>query len=401
MISRGSRPLSRTFRRSPADPTHDAPAAKSPNHSRKSRGKALLIFFLILVAPPALGAAWAGPAEASRPHYLGGHPLCEASAALWIPCPDDGTRTCLLVGDNELRHSLYAIPFDGHRLDVANRTCLNIKPLLSDEDEFQLSDIESLTVLGSGEVLVYGSHSRNKRCERSKKRRRYLGIRLENGAAVAGEVKLERTKKSFKLEDAFPPDAGGALKALRQAVKEAEEEAERLDEEMGDAECHFAESLNVEGAAAIPGPSGDEVWLGLRAPLVDGKAALIRHEKGLKKFSFDKARLVDLDGWAIRDLTYARGWIWGLAGPVPDDAVSLFKLWRFRVAELGGEGAIEVEYLTEVPNSAEGLAIWGDSAVVIMDGDQLKDPPDEPCVESGPEDMCKTDASYVVLRVPW
>jgi hypothetical protein len=93
--------------------------------------------------------------------------------------------------------------------------------------------------------------------------------------------------------------------------------------------------------------------VGLRAPLVDGKAVLVRHKAGLKALEFDAARLVDLNGWGIRDLTYANGWVWGLSGPVQDDEVTSFRLWRFRVGALGHKGVIEVTQLREVPNGAE------------------------------------------------
>ena len=63
-------------------------------------------------------------ARAKAPH-LGGYPVCEASAAAWIPCPDDPAVPCLLVGDNELQQVLFVFPFDGHQLDVARRRPLD------------------------------------------------------------------------------------------------------------------------------------------------------------------------------------------------------------------------------------------------------------------------------------
>ena len=328
-------------------------------------------------------------ARAKAPH-LGGYPLCEASAAAWIPCPDDPGVTCLLVGDNELPQALFVFPFDGHQLDVVRRHQLDITPVLSSKDDFELADIEALTVLGSGEVLIYGSHSRNNACERKKKRRRYVSIKLQQASVIAGGIKLVRTEEDFDLVNAFPKDATGDLQTVRQAVKAAEAEAD----------THCEGAFNVEGAVALPGPSGDEVWVGLRAPLVDGKAVLVRHKAGLKAFEFDAARLVDLNGWGIRDLTYANGWVWGLSGPVQDDEVTSFRLWRFRVDALGHKGVIEVTQLREVPNGAEGLAVWGNVAVVLIDGSELKNPPahiDGIAIT----DICKQDASYVVVSVPW
>jgi hypothetical protein len=283
----------------------------------------------------------------------------------------------------------FAFPFDGHRLIVEKRQRVDITPVLSPDDNQELSDIEALTILGSGEVLLYGSHSRNKACERKKKRRRYVSMKLQHGRVAAGEIAIVRTKKNFALVHAFPDNATGDLQAVREAVRAVEARA--------DTQCE--EAFNVEGVVAIPKPSIDEVWVGLRSPLVNGMAALLRHKAGLKTLAFDAARLVDLGGWGIRDLTYARGWVWGLSGPVQDDDETPHKLWRFRVGSLGHTGIIKVTHLGDVPNSAEGLAIWGNAAVVFMDGNTLKDPAtiDGTVVN----DICKDDASYVIVSVPW
>lgn len=351
--------------------------------SFRSDRRAIFLLSLLLMLP------LTARARAKAPH-LGGHPVCEASAAVWIPCPDDPAVPCLLVGDNERRQALFAFPFDGHQLDVAKRRQLDITPVLSSKDDFELSDIEALTVLGSGEVLIYGSHSRNNACERKEKRRRYVSMKLQQGMVVAGEIELVRTKEDFDLVNAFPQDATGDLQEVRQAVKAAEAEA--------DTRCEGA--FNVEGAVALPGPSGDEVWVGLRAPLVNGKAVLVRHKAGLKALEFDAARLVALDGWGIRDLTYARGWVWGLSGPVHDDEVTPFRLWRFRVGALGGKGVIDVTQLREVPNGAEGLAVGWNAAVVLMDGSELTHPPAH-IDGTAVDDICKRDASYVIVSIPW
>ncbi|WP_295442237.1 hypothetical protein [uncultured Thiodictyon sp.] len=48
------------------------------------------------------------PSTIAQP-LLGQSPLCEASAALILPCP--GTRdTCLVVGDNEVSDKLFWFP---------------------------------------------------------------------------------------------------------------------------------------------------------------------------------------------------------------------------------------------------------------------------------------------------
>ena len=344
----------------------------------------IVVLLMTLFLPPLMSEA-----RPKLPH-LGGYPLCEASAAVWIPCLHDAATTCLLVGDNEQRQTLFSIPFDGHRLEVDKRQAVDMTPVLSPDDDDELSDLEALTILGSGEVLMYGSHSRNQACERKAARRRYVSMRLQPPTVVAGAIEVVRTKKTFDLAKAFPDDAMGDLQMVRETIKATEANA--------DTQCEGA--FNVEGAVALPGASDDEVWVGLRAPLVDGKAVLVRHKAGLKALEFDAARFVDLDGWGIRDLTYARGWVWGLSGPVADDEETSFRLWRFRVNAFAHKKVIEVEPIGKVPNGAEGLAIWGHVAVVLMDGSELSSPP---AIIDGIEikDICKRDASYVIVRVPW
>lgn len=321
---------------------------------------------------------------------LGGAPLCEASAAVITPCPQDPVESCLLVGDNEQRQSIFAIPFDGERLDPDRRTTIDFSSLLHKKDDFELSDLEAMTRLSTGEVLLYGSHGRNKECERKKKRRRYLGVRFKQGAPVAGEVGLRRTSEKLDLENTIQEDSTGALQKVRQAVREGEYAADIADKRRAGARnCDNA--FNIEGAVALPDERGERIWIGLRGPLVDGKAVLLRQVAGLERLTFDRARLVDLAGYGIRDLTYARGWIWGLAGPLADSGVP-FKLWRLRADELvrAGEAPLHIEMLADLPTSSEGLAIRGNTAVVVIDGKQGKTE-DEPCA---------VDATYTTVTVP-
>jgi hypothetical protein len=52
-----------------------------------------------------------------------------------------------------------------------------------------------------------------------------------------------------------------------------------------------------------------------------------------------------------------------------------FRLWRFRINAFAHQQVIEVEPIGKAPNGAEGLAIWGNVAVVLMDGSELSEPP--------------------------
>ena len=75
---------------------------------------------------------------------LGGYPLCEASAAAVTGCPGAPDLTCLVVGDNEQPRMLFSFIFDGHGLDVPARQEADLKPVLSEKDDFELADIEAM-----------------------------------------------------------------------------------------------------------------------------------------------------------------------------------------------------------------------------------------------------------------
>ena len=102
-------------------------------------------------------ALCAYPAFASdnpKERSLGGYPLCEASAAIILNCPEDkekdkdkdkkrdkdGKRLCLLVGDNEVRDRLFL--FDIRETNeealLEDRRELHLNSL-SKKDNFEIS----------------------------------------------------------------------------------------------------------------------------------------------------------------------------------------------------------------------------------------------------------------------
>jgi hypothetical protein len=327
---------------------------------------------------PVLGLLLAAAGSAAEPAGLGGHPVCEASAALFVPCPGESGRECLLVGDNEERQRLFLYPFDDGKLAIAERREVDITPLLASEEEYELSDIEALARLSDGEILVHGSYSRNKNCARRKKRRRTLGLKLGPDGASAGRIGVLRTSKGGALGEAFGRRPGGDLALVAEAVRAGEDAADagRCDQ-----------AFNLEGAVVISSGAKDEVWVGLRRPLVNGHAALLRQDLAAGRLSFDEARLVDLGGEGVRALSLADGQVWGLSAR-PGGAHALpFVLWRFPRAALDGASPISVEAVADVPGSAEGLAISGSRAVIVIDGDQG-------------DGRCRRDARYVVVPLP-
>jgi len=101
----------------------------------------------------------------------------------------------------------------------------------------------------------------------------------------------------------------------------------------------------------------------------------------------DATALIDLDGRGVRELTRHDGSIWVIAGPPQDDTHAAFALWRFPVGELAAGATIEPVHVAPLPNGAEGLAIHGTSAIVLMDGDEAGEG----------SRRCRVDATYVVV----
>jgi hypothetical protein len=307
-----------------------------------------------------LVAAGASPVASES---LGGAPVCEASTILRIACAQ-APEGCWLVGDNEVRDRLFLYPISaGGRPQVSDRTEIDIGPLLAPPGE--LPDIEALARLESGEVLVYGSHSRNKHCKVRKKRRGFVGLRLEGTVAVAGQVGFTRAGSDLVWATAFGPEAAGDLARVAAAVQAGEAAAEGGD-------C--SQAFDLEAAVAVPGPGREQVWLGLRSPLVDDHAVLLRHDVGAAALRFSDARLVATGGAGIRGLARDGHWIYGLSAS-PDTKVRPFMLWRFPAAALVGaatDGPIRVEEVAEVATRSEGVGIVASAgpgvAIVIQDG---------------------------------
>lgn len=349
-----------------------------------------LVTSLALVGPSS-----EAPADAFERHDLGGHPVCEASAAVIVPCPHAGER-CLLVGDNEEREQLFAYRLNDSGLHVASRRALPFTHLLDErnEDEREISDIEALAWLGGSDVLVVASHSRNRSCLARKKRRRMVGVSLRSdGLHTQPQWRFEQAKSPTckRLFGHKRDDLSGQRREICTAIEAAEDAADQAERDGSAAACETAEPLNVEGAVAVPsGRRHYRVWFGLRTPLVNGKAVLLRRADPGAASAFDATALVALDGWGIRDLTIHWGWIWLIAGPTGDDASALFKLWRIPLEALASSRVIEPEFVSPLPNGAEGLAVDGSSAIVLMDGDEA----------AAGSTTCRTNATYSIVPVP-
>lgn len=309
-------------------------------------------------------------AAASAPVTLGEAPLCEASAAMVAPWDS----SLILVADNEERRSLFGFTAqEGVLVDQRTLSLPKGSP----------GDMEALARVGD-RVLAVGSFSRNKRCEVKKNRARLLLV--------------EKGETSDRLREVRTIDGGGVLASLGDADKclvtlftqPAPEGAQSVCAALSAAETEAArggacDTLNIEGAVGVSGEP-DRVWLGLRSPLVDGKAILLRLTEDLDEARFDAVALIDLGGRTVRALERREGEVWGIAGPMADSeqGFQLFSLPATRLAP--GARVDGVAVRGALPSSSEGLVFVGDRLHVVIDGDK------------GSGDACKKPARQMVAQ---
>lgn len=253
-------------------------------------------------SPPAQSAAPA-PLDPAAPLLEG---VCEASAVVW-----DGAR--YIVADNEQKKNLFTfdaalVPGEKLKLDT------------------KVEDVEALARLRDGGLLVVGSQSTNKAGEREPEREQL-------GLWSAG---------SFSV---WKPDLSACAPCVAVRGKAGEEGG-----------------LNIEGAAQV----GDAVWLGLRSPLVDGKALLLRLSADLQRA--EEVVMVDLGGRGIRDLMPWKTGLILVAGPA-DGRQAPHQL--FSLPELG---AAPVPVGSPLPASTEGLTTAPDGQLLFLtDGAEWKE----------------------------
>lgn len=344
------------------------------------------------------------PAQAQC--VLGGQPPCEASAALVVDCPDGGGR-CLLVGDNETGLTLFL-----YRLDAGGRPVGSGQPLRLDlHGDEELSDIEAVTRSADGKLVVFGSHGRNAACEAKGKRRRLGVIEALDPQPIA--VDLHKSGR-IECDDLFVDGVRNEplIEAVCDVIERTEDAAMAVAEDLykktiaedeARRRCNAILPYNAEGAVDVAGTGGtSNLWIGLRSPLLAAHPAepqqrdlaLLLHLADLAAYRFDGAAALDLDGRGVRDLAFADGWVWLIAGPPQDLGAgeeTPFQLRRFKSDELAPGAFIRPELVRDdLPAGAEGLALIDDHAIVVIDGDEGKD-----CGGS-----CAIASRYLVLPLP-
>ena len=332
----------------------------------------------------------------ATPVTLGKYPVCEPSAVVKVTCPELGGN-CLLVGDNEQNEALFLYKVSSNGLDSNRQRELAL--------EKKISDIEAIAKLDDNKVLIFGSHSRNSKCEVKTKRQRFLQAKLSgNQLETIGELVKSPQINSKVLFGELDLNNNKVLSMVSRAIDEAEKKADEAmilntDDQRKKA-CQEANAFNAEGAVTVPHNSSvSKVWIGLRSPLVSqpslNYAILLRMANPDKydKYQFDGAALLDLEGRGIRELTFAHNWIWGIAGG-PKDGQDNFKLWRISAESLKPNTILKPEIVRvsedgKLPPSSEGLAIVDETAYVLIDGDSG---------DSG--NQCETQGKFIQFAFP-
>ena len=324
-----------------------------------------------------LGAGAAGIAAEPlfvTPEKLGGFPLCEASAAI----SRGGDR--VLVADNTVPDKLFSFVLENGQINPGSGGHLSLG------SDVRISDIEALTMLENGEVMVFGSHSRNSQCRPKKNRRRFLRGELTGGGFKASSDGVVTMKKRISCSSLFGyslPDGKLLFRVCKRvdAVEHAADDIWDADwSDKGKAKkCRKAQAFNVEGAVTVTKKDGSkEVWVGLRSPLLpvtseagDADMAILLRLRGHDRFKFDAVALVDLGGDGIRSLAFSDGWVFGIAGP-SDYREGDSKLWKFPSHKLEPEAEIKPKVLVSLSatTSPEGLVVIGSKAHLFFDGDR-------------------------------
>lgn len=300
----------------------------------------------------------------ATPEILGKYPVCEPSSIVKVNCPDSG-KNCFLVGDNEVKKSLFLYSIDAEKLKADTQKELSA-------ENWEISDIEGMANLEKDRILVLGSYSRNSECEVKKNRRRFSQIKvLKDRLKPIGEVIESPEIESKTLFDGDDINSNKIFQAVSKAIDSSERTA-NLNQGNEEA-CQKNPGFNAEGAVTIPDSlSSINVWIGLRSPLVSidqNNFAILLHLKNLDRYQFDAVALLNLEGRGIRELTLDGNTIWGIAGG-PEDGKDNFVLWHFPLEELKPNAMIEPKIDRYLPASSEGLAIVNSTAYVSIDGDR-------------------------------
>lgn len=274
--------------------------------------------------------------------------LCEASGAAFV-------GEALFVVDDDRPHTLFRLRRDPSTPGalVADGTV----PLADGGPD----DLEGLTPLRDA-LVATGSFGRSRTCKvRPERARLLLWPAARPTEARARELPhlaeaLQSERACLEALFVTPPPEGAA--GLCRVLVEAERGANRQS----------CPTLNVEAIVADPAGA---LWLGLRRPLLDGRAVLVRVAPGASLLRFDAVATLSLGRRGLRDAAVDGGNLLLLAGPV-DDGPELFTLESVPLTALvPGAALTPASKGRSLPRGAEALAPAPDGLWVLTDGGRV------------------------------
>lgn len=231
------------------------------------------------------------------PSFLPLTGIYEPSAIQQLP---DG-RFLVVEDEKQFPLSLFSLRGDG---DIESR------PVARDADDplGKLDDLEGLTLDNAGNIYAITSHSRTGEGEDKKSRNKLLRFRLDGDRLVAG-MAITTLKPALTAAHSALADAAAILDVKR------------------------AGGLNIEAIEMVP--DTQQLLIGFRSPLIDGRALLACLENPADVFERDAVPRIapsvirlDLAGHGFRGLAWlaALGGYLIVSGPVAREQVQ-FRLW--------------------------------------------------------------------------
>lgn len=294
-----------------------------------------LLFFFVPIA-----GTGDPPNDNQKPVY---QEACDGSAAIPI-----GERFLLVAEDEGELLRLYSVdggtPVGDFQLTPT---------FLKNDDE---TDLEGATRVGTRAYWIT-SHGRKSSGKLDRNRYRFFATDLSGSGPDDFKVQpvgsaYERLVEDMLNEDSWEEPNPYFLQLLQDRTQLDRDEVKWL------APKKFG--LNIEGLAASP--SGKTLWIGLRNPLVGGKAVLIPLLNADEVIQGGSARfgapvLIPLQGRGIRSIEYSpsRNSYLIIAGPTDGGSGFLFAEWYGCCQE---EPVVIAEYEAEEDVNPEAIVIW-------------------------------------------
>lgn len=362
--------------------------------------KALQYLALMGFASALLSAAWAQSPPGLQPgQILTYRGICEPSGAVAIPRGSFAEAFAVANDEDNILRAYRAGGGDPlPRADAPPIGDMNRFLGLDPKDEDDRADLEGAAWL-EDRIFWLGSHSRSNP-GRMRRARHQLFVTMPRGAPASPDFALVPEGTSVSL-----------LSALREAGLGGAIGGDGRDEELSP----NRRGLNLEGLAA--GADGTSLILGLRGPLRDGRATLLRIENPFQAIAGTPVRLgepilLNLHGRGVRSMDYveSRGRYLIVAGPPTDADPGYTDGPRFRLYAWSGRAQDDVVALSETDAEMRRLAemrFTPEAMIVEASGDRIQLLSDDGDFALSGAQVCKDrpesqrEFRGVVLRLSW